>query len=487
MKRELVALATREWDLVVVGAGIYGAAVAWDAAARGLAVALVEREDFGAGASWNSLKTIHGGMRHLQRLDVASLRESARERRTLLQVAPELVEPLRFLVPCHGLGSSSRAALAIGLFLNDRLTPDRNRGLPAERRIPDGRTLGAAEALALVPGLSPRGLHGAALWHDAQAASTERLLLGFVHAAADAGAAVANHVEALELLRGPGGRVVGVAVRDVLGGSTLEVRGRLVLNAAGPWADELTARSGLRRTPLPLLRARNLVLRRPLPVPLAVGARSADHFLFLVPWQGRSIVGTSYEPAAAAPSDPLAFLDEAARAFPWAGIERADLALVHEGLVPGAGGAHGLLTRSRIVDHEREDGVLGLVSLHGVKYTTARAVAERAVDLSLRRLGRPHVTCRTAETTLVRARRLTGPLDDRARVAVRAEMALSLADAVLRRLDLGTAGKPPADELAAVSRVMAQELGWDAERERAEQATVAAFFTRRGVAGGLLE
>ena len=113
MKRELAALAAREWDLVVVGGGIHGAAVAWDAALRGLAVALVEREDFGAGTSWNSLKTIHGGMRHLQRWDVASLRESARERRILLAIAPELVEPLRFLVPCRGWGASSRAALAL--------------------------------------------------------------------------------------------------------------------------------------------------------------------------------------------------------------------------------------------------------------------------------------------------------------------------------------------------------------------------------------
>ena len=331
----------------MVGAGIHGAAVAWDAAQRGLAVALVEREDFGAGASWNSLKTIHGGMRHLQRLDVASLRESARERRTLLRVAPELVEPLRFLVPCRGYGSGGRAALAVGLMLNDLLTRDRNRGLPAERQIPDGRTTSAAEALALVPGLEPRGLGGAALWHDAQAVSTERLLLGFVHAAADAGAAVANHVEALALVRGPRGRVAGVALRDALGGSTLELRARLVVNAAGPWMDELGARSGLRRSPLPLLRARNLVLRRPCPVPLAVGARSEGRFLFLVPWQGRSIVGTSYEPAAAPPSDPLAFLDEARRAFPWAGFECSDLALVHEGLVPGEGGPHGLWTRSR--------------------------------------------------------------------------------------------------------------------------------------------
>ncbi len=479
MKRDIAALAAREWDLAVVGAGIHGAAVAWDAAQRGLAVALVEREDFGAGASWNSLKTIHGGMRHLQRLDVASLRESARERRTLLRIAPELVEPLRFLVPCRGWGSGSRVALAAGLRVNDLLTRDRNQGLPVERQIPDGRTLGAAEALALAPGLEPRGLAGAALWHDAQAASTERLLLGFVHAAADAGAAVANHAEALELLRGPRGRVCGVALRDSLGGSSLEVRARLVVNAAGPWMDELGARSGLRRPALPLLRARNLVLRRACPVPLAVGARSDGRFLFLVPWQGRSIVGTSYEPLASPPSDPLAFLAEAQRAFPWAGVERADLALVHEGLVPGEGGPSGLWTRSRVVDHEREDGLAGLVSLQGVKYTTARAVAERAVDLSLRRLARAHVACRTAETRLARARPLTGPLDERARVAVREEMALSLADAVLRRLDLGTAGPPAAAELAVVSEAMARELGWDAARERAEQASLGEFFRRR--------
>jgi glycerol-3-phosphate dehydrogenase len=487
VRRELAALTAREWDVLVIGAGIHGAAFAWDAAQRGLAVALVEREDFGAGASWNSLKTIHGGMRHLQRLDLASLRESARERRALLGIAPELVAPLGFLVPCTSHGSGSRAALALALVLNDLLTRDRNRGLPPERRIPDGRTLGAAQALALVPGLAARGLGGAALWHDAQAASTERLLLGFVHAAADAGAVVANHAEARELLRDARGRVAGVALSDALDGGTLELRARLVVNAAGPWADELIARGGPRRAPLPLLRARNLVLRRPPPVPIAVGARSEGRLLFLVPWQGRSIVGTSYEPATSPASDPLAFLDEAARAFPWAGIARADLALVHEGLVPGAGGAHGLLTRSRIVDHEREDGTPGLVSLLGVKYTTARAVAERAVDLALRRLGRPRVASRTGTTRLPRARLPAGSLEERTRVAVREEMALTLADAVLRRLDLGTAGPPAAAELAAVCATMARELGWDAERRRAEQAALRAFFARRGGGSGLLE
>ena len=477
MKRDLAALAAREWEVAVVGGGIYGAAVAWDAAQRGLAVALVEREDFGAGASWNSLKTIHGGMRYLQRLDLARLRESARERATLLAIAPEIVRPLPFVVPTYGHGATGREALALGLRLNDWITRDRNRGLPPDRRIPDGRTVSAAEALQLLPGLDRRGLTGAAFWHDPQAASTERLTLAFVLAAAGAGTLAANHAEAVSLLRAAG-KVAGVAVRDTLGGTTLEVRARLVVNAAGPWADEFLARGGLRHAPVPLLRARNLVLRCPPAVPFAVGAASGGRFLFLVPWAGRTIVGTSYEPAEAPPTDPLAFLDEAARAFPWAGIGREEVSVVHEGLVPGRDGASGLATRPRLLDHETEDDLPGLVSLQGVKYTTARLVAEHAVDLVVRRLSRDAPACRTAATPLPEARLPSGPVGDRALRAVRDEMALTLADAVLRRLDLGTAGPPSPPELDAVALVMARELGWDAGRERSERAALARFYAR---------
>jgi glycerol-3-phosphate dehydrogenase len=470
VRRDLGELAAREHDLVVVGGGAYGAAAAWDAATRGLSVALVEREDFGAGASWNSLKTIHGGMRYLQKMDLRRLRASARERSVLLRLAPALVRPLPFFVPTYGHGRTGREAIAIGIRLNDWLTRDRNDGLPPSHRIPPGRVMGKAEALRLLPGLEPRGLTGAALYHDAQASSTERLTLAFVHAAADAGARCANHLEATGLLRA-GGRVAGVAARDTLTGARLEVRARAVLNAAGPWADELLSAFGVRRAPAPLLRARNLVLRQAPVAPFAVGGRSSGRFLFLVPWEGRTILGTSYEPAERAPSDPMAFLDEGARAFPWAGLQRGDVALVHEGLVPGRGGADGLSTTPRLHDHEVEDGLAGLVSVQGVKYTTARPVAEEAVDLVARRLGRSVAPGRTAQGPLPKARPLDGPLEERARRAARDEMALTLADAVLRRLDLGTAGRPAAADLDTVGRAMFAELGWDAARlgrERAE-------------------
>ncbi len=483
MKRELAALDSREFDLLVIGGGIHGAVAAWDATQRGLSVALVEREDFGAGTSWNSLKTIHGGMRHLQRLDIGSLRESARERSALLRIAAPLVAPLPFFAACYGHGARGRAAFALGLALQDALTGDRNRGLPPERAIPPSRTVSAAEALRLLPGLEPRGLTGAALWHDALALSSERLLLAFVHAAADGGASVANHVEAVELLRADG-RVVGAALRDRLSRKTVELRARSVVNAAGPWAAALEAGGGART---PLLRARNLVLRRPSGAPFAVGARSGGRFLFLVPWEGRALVGTAYEPADAAPSDPLLFLDDARRAFPWAGLSPGDVALVHEGLVPGAGGALGLATRGRVIDHAREGGPAGLVSVLGVKYTTARALAERAVDRVVAALGRAVPACRTATTPLVQARRLDGTLEERALRAARDEMAVTLADAVLRRLDMGGAGAPSGADTATVARVLARELGWDAAREGAERDALAAFYASRAGAHPLLE
>ncbi|HVR69889.1 MAG TPA: FAD-dependent oxidoreductase [Vicinamibacteria bacterium] len=467
MKRDLGGLTAREHDVVVIGGGIHGAAAAWDAAQRGLTVALLEARDFGAGTSWNSLKTVHGGLRHLQRADVAGLRESARERAAFLRVAPGLVRPLPFLVPTYAGKPPSRLALAAALRVSDLLTAGRNRGAPEGRSVPGGRLLSPRQVLERLPLLDAAGLTGGAEWTDAQVSSTERLLLAFLLAAAEAGAAVANYVEATHLER-KGDRVTGATARDVLGGGTLALRGRVVVNAAGPGLDAVLARAGLARPPVPLLQAANLVLDRGAAATHAVGARSGGRFLFLVPWRGRSIVGTAY---AEGETRPVAaeFLDEARRAFPWAGLRGAEVTLVHRGKVPGRNGAAGLWTRSRVVDHQKEDGLAGLLSILSVKYTTARATAERAVDAAVLCAGRAAAPCRTALTALPGALPVHGTLAEQARRAVREEAALHLEDAVLRRLDLGTAGRPSPSAVAEVAAVMAAELGWDASRIRTEE------------------
>jgi glycerol-3-phosphate dehydrogenase len=484
LKRDLGALAAREHDLLVIGGGIYGAATAWDAAQRGLATALLDAGDFGSGTSWNSLKTIHGGLRHLQHADVPGLRESAYERAALLRIAPALVAPLPFLVPAYGHGTRGREALAAGLAANDLLTLDRNRGLPPDRRVPRSRLLSREEVLERLPGVERRGLTGGALWHDAQVASTERLLVGFLAAAFEAGAALANHAPAVALLR-EGARVSGARVRDAETGLEVDVRARIVVNATGPDLGAVARLAGIAPPALPLLHAANLVLRRPVVAGQAVGAASRGRFLFLVPWAGRAMAGTDYRPLAEGPVDADAFFEEVRQAFAWAGLDRADVALVHRGRVPGDGGASGLLTRSRLLDHEAADGVPGLLSLLSVKYTTARGLAEQAVDLALRRLGRPPVRCRTAVTPLASARALTGPLAERARHAVDHEAARTLTDAVLRRLDLGTTGTPPGTDVAAVLEAMAERLGWDEARCHSERQALQAACAPPFASAGL--
>jgi glycerol-3-phosphate dehydrogenase len=224
----------------------------------------------------------------------------------------------------------------------------------------------------------------------------------------------------------------------------------------------------------------NLVFARPAGVGLGVGAPSGGRFLFLVPWRGLTLVGTAYEPAEVeerADSVP-AFLEEARRAFPWADLRPADLCLVHRGLVPGHGGAAGLRGRTLWLDHEADGGVPGLVSVIGVKFTTARGVAEAAVDLAARRLGQSVRSCRTAHTPLPRARPLAGTLEDQVREAVREEMAWSLGDALLRRLDIGTTGPPSEEVVERTAQVMAAELGWDEARLAAERRALAAGLPR---------
>jgi len=481
MQRDLGRLTDREHDLLVVGGGIHGAAAAWDAAQRGLAVALLEAGDFGSGTSWNSLKTIHGGLRHLQRADLRSLRESTRERAALLRIAPALVHPLSFLLPLYGHGLRGPEAMAAALLAADLLSGGGDDGLPPSHRIPRSRVLSAREVRERAPAVGGERLTGGASWSDAQVESSERLLLGFLHAAADAGAAMANRVE-VTALRRRDGRVTGVLARDGEGGSMFEVRSRMVLSAAGPWNDRLAASAGIASRPTPLLRAVNLVLRRRLVDRDALGGRGDGRYLFLVPWRDRCIVGTGYEPASAPGGEGgiEALLAEARRAFPRMDIGRSDVSLVHRGFVPGHGGAGGLLTRGRIVDHESEEGLPGLCSVRSVKYTNARASAEAAIDLVVRRLGRGAPPCRTATTPLPGARPLAGPLAERARLAARDEMARRLTDAVLRRLDLGTAGAPAPEDVDTVARAMAAELGWDAARVERERAALAAAYAPDG-------
>jgi glycerol-3-phosphate dehydrogenase len=303
MKRDVDRLAHEQYDLLVIGGGVYGACIAWDAAQRGLSVALIEKGDFGQATSANSLKTIHGGLRYLQDGDLRLVRTMIGERMAFMHIAPHLVHPLPFLMATYRGLAKGKAVMRAALLMNDLLGFDRNRIGDPQKHLPRGRIVDRAECLRLVPGILEAGLSGGALWYDAQMHNSERLTLAFVLSAAHAGAHVANYVAAIGLSR-TGDRVTGAQARDTLTGEEFDIRARVVVNATGPWAESLlTLGSGRRREPLfrPSI-AINLVTRQLIPH-YAVGIRSTyrsaparqrSRLLCIVPWREYSLIGTAH-------------------------------------------------------------------------------------------------------------------------------------------------------------------------------------------------
>ena len=209
MVRDIDRLTASTFDVLVVGGGIYGLTIAYDAAQRGLTVALIERADFGSGSSFNHLRTIHGGLRYLQTLDISRARESIRERRTLALIAPHAVHALPFVLPLRRSLSTGPLAMRAGFMLDQVLACDRNRGLSPRLRIPAGHVVSRREAIDRFPRLQQDGLASAAIWHDYVTPESDRLTFTWAVAAAEHGAVLANYVEALGLLR-DGQRVLGV-------------------------------------------------------------------------------------------------------------------------------------------------------------------------------------------------------------------------------------------------------------------------------------
>ena len=414
--RRLNPLSDRPYDVLVIGGGIVGACAARDAARRGLSVALVEKGDFGSGISWNSLKIVHGGLRSLQGLDIRQAREFVRERRAWLRIAPHLVEPLPFVVPTRGLGGESAMLLRAGLALNDLVSRDRNEEITESRRLPHGRTVSRAELHALVPDAFG-DYDGGAMFYDAQLYSAERLVHAVLDDAERAAAVSASYVEAVAPLRASGS-LAGVVAEDRLTGGRVEVRASMIVNAAGASAaavaDMLTGSSGT--APAMTGIALNLMLEGDAHTTAFALVSRLDgraRRLFVVPWRGRTLVGTAHYECARAPQteaelEPFVerFVAELSAAWPSRGITREKVLLVHAGMQPSPHGAPGTKAHGPpeplIVDHAR-GGVPQLLTAIGPKLTTSRAVAERLIDIVATRMGRALEPCDTATAPLASA------------------------------------------------------------------------------------
>jgi glycerol-3-phosphate dehydrogenase len=558
MKRDRESLARKEYDLVIVGGGIFGICAAWDAALRGLSVALLERGDFSQAASANCFKMVHGGIRYLQHADLTRIRESSQERNLLLRIAPHLVHPLPIVIPTYGHGLQSKELLCAGLSAYGLITLDRNRGIgDPVKRVPLGNVISRDECLRRYPGLKPEGLTGGVTIYDGQMYSPSRIAISFLRSAAEAGAVTLNYVEATSFLHSKAGQVKGVAARDLLNGDNFTVHGKVVLNAAGAWAERLlrdsmnvciTPQATFSRdvcfvVPRHLAGNAALAVQGTTRDPDAILSRKQRH-LFIVPWREYTLIGVWHMVYAGAPDacsvsedDLRQFIDEINDAYPPLALKREDVLMWNSGLVLFGENKPGAMhlsygKRSRIIDHAQAHGIDGLITLIGVRYTTARREAQRAVDLAISKIGIKTRSSSTALTPIfggeivgfedfmrdglascptelgTEARRallrnygskytevlkyrcenprwvetIAESTVTKAEVvhAVREEMAEKLADVILRRTELGTAGHPGGSALKACAKLMASELGWNESRIRNEVQEVERFFSLHG-------
>ncbi len=398
----LSELERRQFDLIIIGAGINGAGIARDATLRGLRVLLLDKGDIGGGTTSYSTRLIHGGLRYLEYAEIGLVRESLRERERLLRIAPHLVEPLRFLIPLYQESRRGPGLIRIGMFAYDLLSFDKS--------LPWHRMLNSRQTLEFEPGLNPDGLRGGATYTDGQVTFPERLTLENALAARDCGATVLTYMKVDELLL-VRGRVEGVRLSDQLDDAIYEVRAPLTVNVAGPWVDDVLGAA----SPHPLIggtKGTHIVVGSFSGAPssaLYVEAGEDQRPYFIVPWNGQYLIGTTdlrydgdLDTVIPSEQEVRYLIDETNRVIPHANLTVEDVRYTYAGVRPlpatGGGSASGITRRHIIHDHAPQVG--GLISIVGGKITTYRHLAEEAVDLSFRKLGRTAPRCSTGDNPL---------------------------------------------------------------------------------------
>ena len=377
-------LATKEFDVLVVGGGITGAGVALDAATRGLSTALVEQRDFGSGTSSRSSKLFHGGLRYLEQMNFDLVREALKERDLMLKtIAPHLVRPVSFLYPLTSRGWE-RPYVTAGLTLYD--------SMGGARSMPRHKQLTRAGALKLAPGLKRESLTGGLLYYDAQT-DDARHTLTTVRTAAAYGASVLSSARVVGILRA-GERVIGATVEDVETGERHDVNASVVINCTGVWTDDIQSMAGGRgRFHVRASKGVHIVVARDrINSGPGLILRTETSVLFVIPWGTHWIIGTTdtdWELDRAHPAATRADIDyllEHINNVLKVPLTHEDIQGVFAGLRPLLSGESELpseLSREHAVARPQP----GLVSIAGGKYTTYRIMAQDAVDAARADIG----------------------------------------------------------------------------------------------------
>jgi len=534
------------FDIVIVGGGISGACVAYEGASRGLSVLLIEKADFGGATSAATSKLIHGGLRYLNTLEFGLVRESLHERRILEDIAPNLVVPLPFLIPNYKGKTTNRWVLKAGMVLYDLLSFDRRWARHKSGKIPGHRTVSRSEVLKIAPILPEDRLTGGFVYFDCQSIFPERLTLAFVKSAAKSGASVLNYAEVCGFQK-DSGRITGVEVLDHITGKRHSVQAGLVINSGGPWAGRLLDRAMGTPSPHTMRMSEGIHLLLPdlgLDHALVLSTAGHRHF-FLIPWRGRTLAGTTDREYTGSPDEYRVteksvdeFIEEINSAFGRALVDRTKVLRAYGGLRPltdtQTEGTYSSSRKYEIFDGAKE-GLPGLITVEGGKYTTSRHLAETVLAVVARNLGRKLAPSRTEDLPLAGSEipslteffasapgrikdfpektvqflarnygtemdavldiarqddRLKKPIGEDGEIlaqavyGVQVEMAQNLEDVILRRMSVGAFGSMNNADLLLIAETMAGLLnrppGWAGEQCERMKAALMLPWDRRG-------
>lgn len=535
LKRYIEEGGPDKFDLVIVGGGITGAAVAYIAAARGLSVALFEKKDYGGATSAATSKLIHGGLRYLANGEVKLVRESLRERRILGNIAPNFVYPLPFIMPMYKRWRGNIWKMLIGMYLYDALSYDKKDTWDRSKRLENHRLINHRKTIRVEPNLKMEDLRNAFYFFDYQSIFPERLTLAFIKSAAEYGASVSNYTPVEEFIFGEGRKITGVKVRDLFTDKTREVHAGLIINCGGTWADKILGMAtGSGQLAHRVKRSEGIhIITKKIAGHHVVSIQKADGgHMMIMPWRDHSLIGTTDKEFLGDPDEyrvSMESIDEIINNVNnnfGRKISREDIVHAYGGLRPlvddQTKGSYETSRKYEVYDNA-VDGIEGMITVEGGKYTTSRSLAREVLKLISSKLDRTlsdpvsdnlylsgceirdmkqfmirqhlnykefsrntveyvsrnygtesQVVFRIARSNPRFAEAVSHDGEILAEVvyAIQYESAKTLRDIMLRRTGIGTLGNPGTTVIDKIASLAAGMMGWSEKRKEDEIASL---------------
>lgn len=488
IRRDVQQCADEHFDLIIVGGGVYGIMLSLESGFRNKRSLLLESNDFGSATSFNHLRTIHGGLRYLQSMDLPRFFESIRERQWFFIHFPDFVKILPCVMPLFDKGVRRKSILKIALKINDRLSKKRNTSVIPEKHLPNGYILSNKETGNIFPQIVADGLKGSAVWFDGMITEPERLLMEILRWSCGMGAKALNYVHATGLTT-IDCQTAGVKAYDKESKREFEFRAPIVINAAGPWNREV---AGKFDKDYPSLFENYLLLWNILfnkksisKFSLAVTPdKGSGHTYFIHDWKGRLLIGTGEEEVPGhdisgypTPQQIQKFIGEIHSAMPSLSLEPNDIDHIYCGVLPADKNSR-LTKREVILNHATHNGPKGLFSISGIKFTTSRLVAEKVLDIIFPEKKNEARRNASAPPAIAFGKRGAFPFDwrpfadqpewlDDLRSIISEESVVHLDDLIFRRTNLGENKNRLSHVIHSIRRLFPwDDTTWEAELNR---------------------